>query len=175
MVVTVSDEEGYRLAKRLLPRYGAIEETNYYNVLVMNVADIDAFTRAIAGLFEETPGYLNAISRVVPTHAAFDYQSPEEFLEKSEEAIHSWSDRLVDKSFYIRLHRRGFKGRIVSPEAERALDEALLDRLKKRGHPGDIDFEDPDFVIDIETVGNRAGLSIWTREQLARFSFLHID
>jgi len=30
-------------------------------------------------------------------------------------------------------------------------------------------------VIDIETVGNRAGLSIWTKEQLSRFSFLHID
>jgi len=175
VVVTVFDEDGYRLAKRLLPRYGQIGATEYFNVLAMKVPDVDTFTQTIADLFEETPGYLNAISRIVPAHAAFDYQSPEEFLDKGEKAILGWSDKLADKSFYIRLHRRGFKGRIVSPEAERVLDEALLDRLKTRGHPGRIDFEDPDMVIDIETVGNRAGLSIWTKEQLSRFSFLHID
>lgn len=175
MVVTVIDEEGYHLARSLLRRFGPVKTTDYFNVLVMKVADIDAFTRAIAVLFEETPGHLNAISRVVPAHAAFDYQSPAEFLEKGEETILGWSDRLADGSFYVRLHRRGFKGRIVSPEAERALDEALLDRLKERGHPGRIDFESPDFVIDIEMVGNRAGFSIWTSEELVRFSFLHID
>lgn len=175
VVVTVFDEDGYRLAKRLLPRYGEIGVTDYFNVLVMKVPDIDAFTQAISDLFEETPGYLNAISRIMPAHAAFNYQSPEEFLEKGEEAVLGWAERLADKSFYIRLHRRGFKGRIVSPEAEHALDDALLDRLKARGHPGRMDFESPDFVIDIETVGMRAGLSIWTRDELSRYPFLHID
>jgi tRNA(Ser,Leu) C12 N-acetylase TAN1 len=175
VVVTVFDEDGYRLAKRLLPRYGEIDATDYFNVLVMKVPDIDAFTQAISDLFEETPGYLNAISRIVPAHAAFNYQSPEEFLENGEEVVLGWSDQLPDKSFYIRLHRLGFKSRIVSPEAERVLDDALLNRLMERGHPGRIDFETPDMVIDIETVGARAGFSLWTREQLSRFPFLHID
>lgn len=175
VVVTVFDEEGYKLAPRLLSRFGKIGSTDFFNVLVMKVADIDAFTRDIAALFAETPGYLNAISRVMPAHAAFDYFSPDEFLEKGEEVILGWSDKLADKSFYVRLHRRGFKGRILSPEAERALDEALLERLETRGHPGHIDFENPDCVIDIETVGTRAGFSLWTREELARYSFLHID
>ena len=175
VVVTVFDEDGYRLAKRLLPRYGEIGATDYFNVLVMKVPDIDAFTHAISDLFEETPGYLNAISRIVPAHAAINYQSPEEFLKKSEEVVLGWSDQLADKSFYIRLHRRGFKGRIVSPKAERALDDALLNRLMERGHPGCIDFETPDMVIDIETVGARAGFSLWTRRQLSRFPFLNID
>jgi tRNA(Ser,Leu) C12 N-acetylase TAN1 len=175
VVVTVFDEEGYRLAPRLLSPFGEIRSTDFFNVLVMKVPDVDAFTQEIAALFEETPGHLNAISRVVPVHAVFDYQSPEEFLEKGAEVVLGWSDRLADKSFYIRLHRRGFKGRIMSPEAERTLDEALLERLKARGHPGHISFEDPDFVIDIETVGTRAGLSLWTSEELARYAFLHVD
>jgi len=175
VVVTVFDEEGYRLAKRLMSGYGQIDTTDYFNVLVMKVPDIDAFLQAIAALFEETPGYLNAISRVVPAHATFDYQSPDEFLEKGEEVVLGWSEVLADTSFYARLHRRGFKGRIVSPEMERALDEALLAHLEERGHPGRINFDNPDMVIDIETIGNRAGFSLWTREQLSRFPFLHID
>jgi tRNA(Ser,Leu) C12 N-acetylase TAN1 len=175
VVVTVFDKPGFRLAKRLMARFGKIEETDYFNVLVMKVPDIAEFTETIACLFEETPGYLNSISCVSPAHVVFEYQSAEQFLEKAQEAVLGWSDRLADKSFYIRLHRRGFKGQIISPIAERALDDALLDTLRERGHPGRIDFENPEMVIGIETVGNRAGLSLWTREELARYRFVHID
>lgn len=175
MVVTVFDEEGYHLARSLLRRFGDVRTTGFFNVLVLKVADVGAFTQAIAMLFEETPGYMNAISRVVPAHVTFDYGSPEEFAEKGKEAVLGWADRLADKAFYIRLHRRGFRGKILSPEAERALDETLLRRLEVTGHPGRIDFEDPDYVIDIETVGTRAGLSLWSKEELSRLPFLHID
>lgn len=175
VVVTVFDEEGYRLAMRALPEFGRVGQTGYYNVLVMKVADVDAFTAAIAAFFDETPGYMNLISRVVPAQATFDFQTPEEFEEKAEAAVLGWADRLADKAFYVRLHRRGFKGRIVSPEEERAIDGAILRRLETTGHGGRIDFENPDMVIDIETVGNRAGLSIWTRDQLEELPFLHID
>jgi len=48
VVVTVFDEEGYRLAKRLLPRYGPTEKTDFFNVLVMKVADVYAFTQRTA-------------------------------------------------------------------------------------------------------------------------------
>jgi len=30
-------------------------------------------------------------------------------------------------------------------------------------------------VIDIETVGNRAGLSLWARDDLRHYPFLRID
>ncbi|MDP2620071.1 MAG: THUMP domain-containing protein [Hyphomicrobiales bacterium] len=175
VVVTVYDERGFRLAKRLMSDFGRVDTTDYFNVLVMKVADVAAFTEAVCRLVEESPGYLNDISRIVPAHATFDYASPEDFAEKAEKVILGWADRLADKSFYIRLHRRGFRGRILSPEAERALDTALLERLGEAGHPGRVSFEDPDMVIDIETVGNRAGLSLWTRDELARFPFLHVD
>jgi tRNA(Ser,Leu) C12 N-acetylase TAN1 len=175
VVVTVFDERGFRLAKRLLSDFAPVHTTDYFNVLAMKVPDVAAFTEQVHRLFDETPGYLNDISRVVPAHATFDFASPEEFAQKAERVILDWADRLAGKSFYIRLHRRGFRGRIVSPEVERALDAALLERLGAAGHPGHISFEDPDMAIDIETVGNRAGISLWTREELARFPFLHVD
>lgn len=175
MVVTVFDEEGYRLARRLLPRFGPVEPTGYFNVLVMKVEDVADFTRGIAAWFEETPGYLNAISRLMPAHVVFDFASAEAFLDKAEDAVLAWTDRLSGKSFYVRLHRRGFRGDIISPDAERKLDEALLERLERSGHPGRVKFDDPGCVIDIETVDTRAGVSLWTKEELARYPFLHID
>lgn len=175
VVVTVFDETGYRLARRLLSDFGRIDSTDYFNVLVMKVGDVEQFTRSIGELFGKTPGYLNSISRVVPAHATIDYQSPEEFLEGAKRVMLEWSEVLAGKSFHIRLHRRGFKGEIISPETERSLDGAVLQRLEEMNRPGSIDFEDPDMVVDIEMVGNRAGLSVWSREELARYAFLHID
>lgn len=175
VIVTAYDEEGYRVAKRLMSRFGQIDSTDYFNVLVMKVPNVDDFTEAIAELFEQIPGFPNEISRVVPAHATIDFQSPQEFNKRASAVVRDWSEKLAGKSFYIRLHRRGFKGRIASPEAERFLDDAVLQRLRELDRPGRIDFEDPDFVIDIEMVGNRAGLSIWSRQELNRFDFLHVD
>jgi tRNA(Ser,Leu) C12 N-acetylase TAN1 len=72
----------------------------------------------------------------------------------------------------VRLHRRGFKGVLSTPHEERFLDEALLSAL---GVGGRISFTDPDAVIQIETIGGRAGMSLWTREELRQYPFLGTD
>ena len=64
---------------------------------------------------------------------------------------------------------------LSSQPEERLLDEALLAALAEAGTPGRINFDDPDNVIQIETVGGRAGLSLWTREDRRRFPFLGSD
>jgi tRNA(Ser,Leu) C12 N-acetylase TAN1 len=66
------------------------------------------------------------------------------------------------------------KGVMMSPEEERFLDEAVLAALEKAGAPGKVRFEDPDFAIDIETVGQRAGMSLWSREDLQKYEFLKV-
>lgn len=86
-----------------------------------------------------------------------------------------WTSELAGKRFHVRLHRRGFKGRLSSPEEERQLDVALLQALEQAGSPGKVAFDDPDTIVAIETVGNRAGLSLWTREDLRRFPLLGLD
>jgi tRNA(Ser,Leu) C12 N-acetylase TAN1 len=75
----------------------------------------------------------------------------------------------------VRLHRRGLKGRIASRDEEVFLDRVLLDALDKAGTPGSITFEDPDVILDIETLGAWAAMSIWTREDLKRYPFLRVD
>ncbi len=76
---------------------------------------------------------------------------------------------------HVRLYRRGFKGRLSSHDEERFLDDALLQALEAAGTPRRITFDDPDAVIDVETLGNWAGLSLWTRADLARYPFLKVD
>lgn len=103
------------------------------------------------------------------------FQSPEEFEAKAREAVGSWLTRLAGKSFHVRLHRRGFKRRLSSQEEERSLDTFLLQSLEQRGTPGRITFDDPDAIIAVETVGQRAGFSLWTREDMQRYPFLKLD
>jgi tRNA(Ser,Leu) C12 N-acetylase TAN1 len=73
------------------------------------------------------------------------------------------------------MHRRGFKGRLSSLEEERLLDGFLLEELDGMQSTGSIDFADPDMIIAIETIGQRAGLSLWTRAELARYPLLGLD
>lgn len=37
------------------------------------------------------------------------------------------------------------------------------------------DYTNPDAMIGLETIGPRAGLSHWTREELERYLFLHLE
>jgi tRNA(Ser,Leu) C12 N-acetylase TAN1 len=38
-----------------------------------------------------------------------------------------------------------------------------------------VSFADPDYILALETVGQRAGLSLWDRVQRARYPFLGLD
>jgi hypothetical protein len=75
----------------------------------------------------------------------------------------------------VRLHRRGFKGRLSTQVEERFLDTFLLESLERAGAPGHIRFEEPDAIVAVKTVGQRAGLALWTRDDLKRYSFLGLD
>ena len=52
------------------------------------------------------------------------------------------------------------------------MDKVILDALAAQGSIGSVLFENPDVVIDIETVDNRAGLALWTRDDLCNCPLL---
>lgn len=175
VVVTVFDQQGYRRARSLLSQFGDVGQTEFYNVLVIKVPDVSTFTRDIADLVDRDISILNDISRIMPAHAVFNFQDTEQFEQQARAAVLGWAKEFIGRAFYVRLHRRGLRSSIRSSVEERFLDDALLTELKKQGSPGRIDFEAPDMVIDIETVGHRAGISRWSREDLRRLPFLCID
>jgi len=89
--------------------------------------------------------------------------------------VEAFLPRLAGKAFHVRLHRRGFKGRLVTPEEEKRLSLHLLDKLAAAGTPGRIAFDEAQTVVVIEIVGTRAGLAIWDREEWTAHRFLKID
>lgn len=174
VVITVMEHE-YRAARASLEAFGPVSRTEFYNVLVMNVGDTTRFTEELAQAAAADPGIFKAIHRVVPATVVFNFQSAEEFEQQASEAVAPWVPLLAGRRFHVRMHRRGFKGRISSEYEEKFLDHHVHERLAGTGEQAEVDFEDPDYIIAVEMVAQRAGLSIWAREALHRYPFLGLD
>lgn len=167
--------DGYTRARHLLQRFGPVYHTDYYNVLVMKVDDIHRLLEDLRDRLLEDPTIPAAIARVMPVSRCFEFQSHEDFEARAREAALAWVPDLAHKSFHVRLHRRGLADQLSKPEEERFLDEALMEALERGGTPGRICFEDPDAILAVETIDHRAGLALWTRDDLRRYPFLHVD
>ena len=174
-VVITASERGFGRARKFFVQFGSVSRTEFFNVLVLRTDDPHLVMEAIVERKLENSDSLAFLSRIVPVSHTFSFQSEEEFKEKAKEISLTWVPELAGKSFHVRMHRRGFKGRLSSPEVERFLDEVLLQALENTGTPGHITFKNPDAIIAVETVGQRAGLSLWTRMDLERYPFLRLD
>jgi tRNA(Ser,Leu) C12 N-acetylase TAN1 len=174
-VVVSVRERGYRQARELLGEFGPVAKTDFYNVLVLKVDNIAELLEALRERLATDEKARSSLARVMPVTRSFTFQTPEEFESKAREAVPAWVPELAGKSFHVRMHRRGFKGRLSSQDEERFLDGFLMEHLEKAGTPGHITFEDPDAIIDVETIGQDAGLALWTRDDLKRYPFLGPD
>jgi tRNA(Ser,Leu) C12 N-acetylase TAN1 len=174
VIVTVHGD-GYTRAAQILRQMGTVEETRFYNVLAMKVDDITAFLDRLAKLMQDAPDIARLVSRVAPATHTFDFDSAQSFEDKARSVALGWVTTLANKSFHVRFHRRGFKHQLHSQEEERFLDHILLDALAAAGTPGHITFDEPDAILTVETLGDRAGVSLWMRDELERYSFLKVD
>jgi tRNA(Ser,Leu) C12 N-acetylase TAN1 len=171
-VVVSVHEHSFARARRILAEYGIVAGTEFRNVLVMKVASPEEFLASIALRCKEELDFLAYVSRIAPATETFDFRTPEEFETKARPIVASWAPQLVGKKFHVRVHRRGLKGVLSSQYEERLLDETLLQALKELHGSGTVRFENADAVIDVETLGHRAGLALWSREDLERYPFL---
>lgn len=172
-VITVN-EKGFRKAFDVFGDFGEVRRTEFFNVLLMRAEDLQGMLEELRARLERSPESLAFLARLAPVTDTFTFHSVEEFESKAKEVVLKWASKLAGKSFHVRLRRRGFKGRLTSPDEERFLDEALLEALEKTGSPGRIAFDDPDVILAVETVGTWAGLSYWTREDLENYRFVRV-
>jgi len=167
--------EGFRSVSQIFQRFGDVETTDYPNLLVLRVPNVPKFIECFSSIIKAGKSLLNCVSRVVLAGFAFDFPAPEEFRIKARAIVLGWRALLCDRSFHIRMHRQGPKSELPSPNIELFLSDAILSGAGERGRQSRIDLADPDYVIDIETVGSRAGLTLWTRDDLRRFPFLRAN
>jgi tRNA(Ser,Leu) C12 N-acetylase TAN1 len=174
-LATAYDHE-FREARALLSRFGEVHASDYRNVLVMRVGDVVEFLEAVRGTLAMDSSIANAVSRIVPVTHGFRFQSAEEFEDRARGVVSEWVRDLAGKRFHVRMHRRGFKGKLSSQHEEQFLDHFVLERTQVAGAtPAVVGFDDPDVIIAVETLGHDAGLSRWTREQLRTYELLRLD
>jgi tRNA(Ser,Leu) C12 N-acetylase TAN1 len=137
----------------------------------MKVPDVDAFLGWLEKVWAESR-IADVVAHVRPVRETFHFQSPEEFETKAKELAQGLAERLAGKSFHVRIHRRGLKGRLSTKDEERSLADAILASLSSSGASARVAFDDPDAVLAADTVGDRAGIALWTRDDLRRYPFL---
>jgi tRNA(Ser,Leu) C12 N-acetylase TAN1 len=172
VVVTMSSEGRYRHLLDELSSLGEFRSTEFLGVVLGQVADREAFLGQVHEKRRDESA-LRDLRRVIPLDRVFTFHL-EEFQSRLRESIVSYVDDLGGKRFYVRLERRGLKGQIVSPEVERELDGFILQTLQMSNKRGSIDFEDPDAVLVIETIGDRCGVGLLTREMMERYDFVRV-
>ena len=174
VVVTVRDGH-FKAACDFLQSLGRIRRTHYYNMLVMKVADIRFLLEQLRERSEAKPEIVSMLSRVAPVTQKFEFQAPEEFETKAQDIALGFVPQLRQKRFHVRMHRHGFKEKLHATDEERHLGSLLIAALDRAGTSGQVDFHDPDAILDVETVDNQAGLALWCREDLNRYPFLSFD
>ena len=167
-------EHGFKRALDVFGDFGEVRRTEFFNVLLMHADDIQGMLDALRERSQRAPDSLSFLARLVPVTDTFIFNSAEEFEAKAREVVLRWVPQLGNNGFHVRIRRRGFKGRLSSPDEERFLDDVLLEALEKSGSPGRIDFEHPDAIISIETIGTWAGLALWTREDREKYPFVRV-
>ena len=173
-VVVNLHEHSFSRAYLLLEQLGKVYQSDFENVLLLEVDSIPSFLQIFNDKLTQEPNLLKEFSRIVPVTSTFSFQSAAEFEAKAKETISNWLPKLAGKSFYVDMHRRGFKSQISSDYEEDWLDRMILEELEKMDSRGQIDFEDPDLLISVETVSHQAGLSCWTREDLQNYPWLKL-
>lgn len=173
LIVTTAEGK-YTQALGFLARFGVVKPTSYSNVVMMEVRDISEMMEFLARECESGGGRLLLLQRVVPMSHTFNFRDHLTFGTRAAEIVMGWTDRLAGRTFHVRVHRRGFKDQLRSEEEERLLNNAVVDATAPTGNPAVVSFDDPDAVIAVETIGNQAGMSLWVRDELQRYPFLHI-
>ena len=172
--VLATSPEGRRDALLIaLRRLGKFRRGGYRNVVLGQVADPAEFLRAVREGLISDPLLPTALARVVPIETTVRIEA-ESAADTVAAAAEPFLERLAGQSFFVRLERRGLKGRLHTPTFERDLADRLWKALEARGHSPRVEFEDPDAIVVVETIGDEAGIALVTRALRVEHPFIRI-
>jgi tRNA(Ser,Leu) C12 N-acetylase TAN1 len=172
-VVVSVRSDCYRWVRQRLREYARVDHTDYYNILALRVEDPEAFIEELCSASAADPRLRDCLSRAMPAPHTFMFRTAEEFEQRAQQAVAHFLPALGGKTFYVRLHRRGFRGTLASQKLEQLLDKYLLENLAAAGTPGQVRFADADAVVVIETVGQWAGVALVTHALWTRCPFVN--
>ncbi len=172
-VLATAQKRMERYAMRLLNKYGKFRSSGYRDVVLGYVTDVHAFLDALDGIRRETPEKLRYLGQIVPLERNFQFDVSD-FRDRAKEAVSPYVDQLENSRFFVRVVRRGHKGEISGMETEKELDGFILESLESRGKHAEVDIEEFEKMIVIETAGNRAGIGLITKELKDKYPFIKV-
>jgi tRNA(Ser,Leu) C12 N-acetylase TAN1 len=158
-----------------LKRHGAVIPSPFSNVITMRVDDLEGILDDLLAALAADPHVRASVSRFVPLQHTFTFRSNDEFERNVAATSSEWTEDLAGKSFHVRVHRRGGDTMLDAADEAALVGQVVLDALEAAGTNGRVVFDDPDAVIDIETIDNDAGMSLWTRDDLNDYPFLRVE
>lgn len=154
-------------ALSLLGEVGRFRTGGFPQVLIGTVARPAGREDLLAGIAELCGGggrCEGVLDRLVPVEESVSF-CRDDVTETLCERLEPLAPRLCGKTFYVRVHLRGLKGRIEHPAVERALGDFLSDFAARAGAPPKVSFRDPDVIVVAEVVGRRVGYAFLGREE----------
>lgn len=172
IIVTVKPGPGHEHhLLRELRLLGDFYHSQFKDVCLGYVADMTGFLEAIRHAGEEGAAWIEYLGRAIPIEKTFHFE-PETLLEQLKEVVSPFARRIGGGTFYVRLERRGLIGQIISPEIERSLATHLFTQAEREGRQLRTSFEDADYIVAVETVGNECGVALLSRELRQHYPFV---
>lgn len=173
VIVTVLPGAGrdHALPARLR-QYGAFQRAPFKDLFLGKVADAAGFLESLRLARESGEAWVGSLARAIPVERTFRF-APETLAGQFAQAAEAFLDRIRDgASFHVRLERRGFVGKIDSHGVELAVADHLLALAATQDKRLDVSFEDPDFIVAAETVGDVCGVALLSHELHERYPFV---
>jgi len=122
---------------------------------------------------QENPVTMNSLSQILPLERTFSF-SLLDFMDKLKETVSPYVEKIEGKKFYVRVKRRGHKGEMSSLEIEKEISAFIFEKLEQAGRHAQVSFSDPDVVIIVETIANRAAVALITREMKEKYPLIKV-
>lgn len=172
--VIVTVQPGPHFQRELLgalARFGRFRATPFRDVCVGRVDEIGVFLGALRSARESGAPWVQRVGRVIPADSVFWF-TPETLAERLNEAVAPMVARMEAGSFCVRVERRGYAGELKTQDVERAVGEQVHALAAAQGKPMRTDFDDPDYVVAAETLGNDCGVALLPRALREKYPFV---
>jgi tRNA(Ser,Leu) C12 N-acetylase TAN1 len=172
VVLTILTGRDSAVLKELQHR-GDFRRSGFKGVITGWVEDVSGFLEAVDAAQKAGTSWAKDIARVLPVEETFQF-TPSDLEEKLQETVSPLLHRMGNGTFHIRIERRGFKGKIISPDVERDIDKHLIITGEMEGRHFRVSFDNPDYIIAAETVGNVCGVTLLTRELREKYPLIKV-
>lgn len=172
VVLTSHPNQERRLLQELVG-LGEFQPSGFREVIIGLVGDLNTFLETLRHRWQKQPFLPEILSTVIPVRAMFPFTTAD-LMTRLQEHLTPLAQEIGDRSFYVRLKRRGHKGELHSQEIEQALDRFLTEEITTLGFSPVIDFTEPQCIVVVELIHNQGGVGFMTQEHKARYPFIKV-